>query len=83
MTSAQCISQAPVPPPSSQRPMATALLLDALTLVNRLLLLKVCGAAAPLDQQHCPPPQCADAGGAPRVYHAVSQLLVTLLRSPR
>ena len=43
-----CMNQSPVPPPSYQRTMATALHLDALTLVTRLHLVEVCGAAVQL-----------------------------------
>jgi hypothetical protein len=61
--------------------MATALHLDALTLVTHLHLLEVCGVAVQLAQQQCPPPLPAGPGGAPRVYCEASLLLVALLRT--
>jgi hypothetical protein len=61
--------------------MATALHLDALTLVIRLHLLEVCGVAVQVAQQQCPPPMAAGPGGAPRVYSEASLLLVALLRT--
>jgi hypothetical protein len=76
-----CTNQAPVPPPSHQRTMATALHLDALTLVTHLHLLEMCGAAVQLTHQQCPPPLPAGPGGAPRVYSEASLLLVALLRT--
>lgn len=76
-----CMNQAPVPPPSYQRTMATALHLDALTLVTRLHLLEVCGVVVQLAQQWCPPPLPGGPGGAPRVYSEASLLLVALLRT--
>src|SRR5215470_11696842 len=74
---------APIPPapPSYHRTVATALHLDALTLVIRLHLLEVCGVAVQVAQQQCPPPLPAGPGGAPRVYSAASLLLVALLRT--
>jgi hypothetical protein len=47
MTPARCANQAPVPPPAYHRSMATALHLDALTLVRRLELLEVKSAGSP------------------------------------
>jgi hypothetical protein len=47
MASALCTNQAAVPPPSYHRATATALHLDALTLVTRLHLLEVCRVAGP------------------------------------
>src|SRR5713101_7856632 len=76
-----CADPAPIPPPSSHRTMATALHLDALTLVTRLHLLEVCRVAVQLAQQQCPPPLPAGAGGAPRVYTEASLLLLALLRT--
>jgi transposase len=76
-----CAHQAPVPPPSYHRTMATALHLDALTLVTRLHLLEVCGVAVQVAQQQCPPPLPAGPGGAPRVYSEASLLLLALLRT--
>jgi len=55
MARALYMNQAPVPPPSYHRTMATALHLDALTLVTRLHLLEVCGVAVQVAQQQCPP----------------------------
>jgi transposase len=75
-----CVNQAPVPPPSYHRTVATALHLDALTLITRLHLLEVCRVAVQLAQQQCPPPLPAGPGGAPRVYSEASLLLVALLR---
>ena len=60
--------QAPVPPPSYHRAMATALHLDALTLVTRLQLLALCRLAVHLAHQQCSPPLPAGPGGAPRIY---------------
>ena len=56
MAPALCANQAAVPPPSYHRTTATALHLDALTLVTRLHLLEVCRVAVQLAQQECPPP---------------------------
>ncbi len=61
--------------------MATALHLDALTLVTRLHLLEVCRVAVQLARQQCPPPLPAGPGGAPRVYSEASLLLLALLRT--
>jgi hypothetical protein len=81
MTPALCTDHTPVPPPSSHRTMATALHLDALTLVTRLPLLEVCRVAVQLAQRHCPPPLPAGPGGAPRVYAEASLVLLALLRT--
>lgn len=81
MAPALYTNQAPVPPPSYHRTMATALHLDALTLVTRLRLLEVCRVAVQLAQQQCPPPLPAGPGGAPRVYSEASLLLLALLRT--
>ena len=75
------VNQAPVPPPSYHRTMATALHLDALTLVTRLQLLEVCRVAVKLAHQQCPLPLPAGPGGAPRVYTEASLLLLALLRT--
>jgi hypothetical protein len=75
------MNQAPVPPPPHHRATATALHLDALTLVTRLHLLEVCRVAVQLAQQQCPPPLPAGPGGAPRVYAEDSLLLLALLRT--
>jgi hypothetical protein len=56
MAPAVCAHLAPVPPPSYHRTVATALHLDALTLVIRLHLLEMCRVAVQLAQQQCPPP---------------------------
>jgi hypothetical protein len=77
MAPAICPDQAPVPPPSYHRTMATALHLDALTLVTRLQLLPLCQLA----QRQCPPPLPAGPGGAPRIYSEESLLLLALLRT--
>jgi len=81
MTPARCSDHTPVPPPSYHRTMATALHLDALTLVTRLQLLEVCRVAVQLARWQCPPPLPAGPGGAPRVYGEASLLLVALLRT--
>jgi Transposase DDE domain len=73
--------QAPVPPPSYHRTTASALHLDALTLVTRLHLLEVCRVVVQLAQQQCPPPLPAGRGGAPRVHAEASLLLLALLRT--
>jgi hypothetical protein len=69
----------PIPPPSYHRTMATALHLDALTLVTRLHLLEVCCMAVQVAQQRCPPPLPAGPGEAPRMYAEESLLLLALL----
>src|SRR5215467_2523677 len=79
MAPAVCADQAPVPPPSSHRTMATALRLDALTLVIRVQLLQMCRIAVHLAQRQCPPPLPAGPGGAPRVYTEETLLLLALL----
>src|SRR5258708_22282949 len=81
MAPARCPVQAPVPPPSYHRTMATALHLDALTLVTRLQLLALCQLAVQLAQRQCPPPLPAGPGGAPRIYSEESLLLLALLRT--
>jgi hypothetical protein len=67
------VKQASVPPPSYHRTMATALHLDALTLVTPLQLLEVCRIAVKLAHQQVPP---AAAGGswwsAASVYRGLS-----------
>jgi transposase len=73
--------QAPVPPPSHDRRAATALHLDALTLVTQLHLLALCRLAVRLAHQQCPPPLPAGPGGVPRVYSEESLLLLALLRT--
>jgi hypothetical protein len=75
------IDQAPVPPPSNHRTMATALHLDALTIVTRLQLLEICRVAVQLTQHLCPPALPAGRGGAPRVYAEASLLLLAPLRT--
>src|SRR5258706_8806637 len=81
MAPARCTPQTPVPPPAYHRSMATALHLDALTLVDRLQLLEVCRMAVQLAQRRCPPPLPAGPGGAPRIYREESLLLLALLRT--
>jgi transposase len=81
MAPALCTNSAPVPPPSYHRTTATALHLDALTLVTRLHLLEVCRVAVQRAQQQYPPSLPAGRGGAPRVYAEASLLLLALLRT--
>src|SRR5258708_4135263 len=78
---ARCAHPAAVPPPSYHRTVATALHLDALTLVTRLELLTLCRLAVQLAQRQCPPPLPAGPGGAPRVYTEETLLLLALLRT--
>ena len=78
MAPAYCAHPASVPPPSYHRTVATALHLDALTLVTRLQLLALCRLAAKLE---CPSLLPAGPGGAPRVYSEESLVLVALLRT--
>ena len=60
-------NQAPIPPPAYHRTVATALHLDALTLVTRLHLLELCSAAVHLARRRFPPPMPAVSGqAAPR-----------------
>src|SRR5260370_34182150 len=80
MTPALCTHQAPVPPPSYHRTLATALHLDALTLVRRLELLALCRLAVHLAHRQCPPPLPAGPGGAPRVYTEETLCLLAQLR---
>src|SRR5260221_10988695 len=61
--------------------MATALHLDALTLVTRLHLLELGRVAVQGAQRQCPPPLPAGPGGGPRVYSEESLLLWALLRT--
>jgi hypothetical protein len=72
---------APVPPPSYHRTVATALHLDALTLVTRLELLTLCRLAVQLAQRQCPPPLPVGPGGTPRIYSEASLLVLALLRT--
>jgi transposase len=81
MIPAESAHQAPVPPPAYHRSLAHALHLDALTLVQRLHLVELCGLAVGLAQRQCPPPLPAGPGGAPRVYREESLLLLALLRT--
>src|SRR5205085_6472019 len=76
--------QAPVAPPSYQRAQAKqgpALHINALTLVTRLHLLRLCRLAVQLAHRRCPPPLPADPGGAPRTYSDESLLLISLVRT--
>src|SRR5258706_2138743 len=82
MTPAPYTDQAPVPPPSSHQTMATALHLDALTLVTRLHLLERCRVAVQVAQRQCPPPLPAGPCGAPPRHTEESLLLPVLLRTP-
>ena len=81
MTPAVCPDQAPIPPPSYHPAVATALHVDALTLVRCLHLLALCRLAVHLAQQQCPPPLLAGPGRAPRIYTEESLLLLALLRT--
>jgi transposase len=81
MTPAVGVDQASIPPPSYHRTLATALHLDALTLVTRLELLALCRLAVHLAHRQCPPPLPAGPGGAPRVYTEETLLLLALLRT--
>ncbi len=81
MAPAVSADQAPVPPPSYRRTVATALHLDALTLVRCLQMLALCELAVQLAQRQCPPPLPAGPGGAPRLYSEESLLLLALLRT--
>src|SRR5258708_4956445 len=81
MAPAPCAHPAPVPPPSYHRTVASALHLDALTLVTRLQLLALCRLAVQLAHEQCPQPLPAGPGGAPRIYCEDSLLLLALLRT--
>jgi hypothetical protein len=81
MAPAVSADPAPVPPPSYHRTVATALHLDALTLIRRLQLLALCELAVHLAQRQCPPPLPAGPGGAPRLYREESLLLLAVLRT--
>jgi transposase len=81
MTPAPDTNLAPVPPPAYSRTVASALHLDALSLVTRLHMLELCQGAVQLAQRHGPPPVPAGPGGAPRVYSEESLLLLALLRT--
>lgn len=61
--------------------MATALHLDALTLVTRLHLLALYQLAVQLAQRQCPPPPPAGPGGSLRIYSEESLMLLALLRT--
>lgn len=54
---------------------ASALHLDAPTLVTRLELPTLCRLAVQLAQRQCPPPLPAGPGGAPRVFRVDALLL--------
>ncbi len=81
MAPAFCAHPAAVAPPSYHRTVATALHLDALTLVTRLQLVALCRLAVQLAHERCPPPLPAGPGGAPRLYSEESLVLVALLRT--
>src|SRR5258708_12459179 len=81
MPPAVSADQGPVPPPSYHGTVATALHLDAPTLVRRLQLLALCELAVHLAQRQCPPPMPAGPGGAPRLYREESLLLLAVLRT--
>ena len=73
--------QAPIPPPSYHRTLASSQHLDALTLVTRLELLARRWPTAHLAQRQCPPPLPGWPGGAPRVYTEETLLRLALLRT--
>src|SRR5947209_12294753 len=76
--------QAPVAPPSYQRAQAKqgpALHINALMLVTRLPLLRLCRLAVQIAHRRCPPPLPAGPGGSPRTYSEESLLLISLLRT--
>jgi hypothetical protein len=75
------LDQESSPPPLYRRTLATALHLDALTLLTRLELLALCGLAVQMAHRQCPPPLPAGPGGAPRVYTEERPLLLALLRA--
>jgi hypothetical protein len=84
MVRAPCEGTALVPPPAYQRAQRACrppLHLDALTLVTRLHLLRLCQLAVCLARQRCPPPLLAGSGGRPRRYSEESLLLLALLRT--
>src|SRR5215470_12711784 len=81
MTPACVTDQAPIPPPSYHRALASALHLDALTIVTHLHLLTLCRVAVQMAHQRCPPPLPAGPGGAPRTYREESLLLIALLKT--
>ena len=56
MVATVCADPAPIPPPSHPRTMATALHLDALTLVARFHLLEMCCVAVRLAHKQCASP---------------------------
>jgi hypothetical protein len=62
-----------MPPPSYHRTVASALHLDALTLVRGLQVLERCRLAVQLACRQFPPPLPAGPGGAPRLYGMVDQ----------
>ena len=73
-----------VPPPAylrAQHKCRPPLHLDALTLVTRLHLLRLCHLAVRLARHCCPPPLLAGSGGRPRRYSEESLLLLALLRT--
>lgn len=84
MVPAPCPHTDPVPPPAYQRALAKrgpALHIDALSLVQRLHLLTLCGVAVRLAQRFCPPALPKGPGGHPRRYREESLLLLALLRT--
>ncbi len=84
MLPTSCSPTVPIPPPAYQRAQAKiqpALHLDALTLVTRLHLLRLCRFAVRLAQRRYPPPLPAGPGDHPRVYTEESLLLIALLRT--
>jgi hypothetical protein len=81
MAPALYANQTPVPQPAEHRSMATALYLDALTLVTRLQLLEGRRVVVQVAQQPCPPPLPAGPGGAPRRSREEPLLLLTLQRT--
>src|SRR5258707_1100126 len=81
MTPAPYTDQAPVPPPSYHQTMATALHLDALTLVTRLHLLELCRVAVQVAQRQCPPPLPAGPCAAPPLCNPVKPVFLVLVRA--
>jgi hypothetical protein len=76
--------QASVAPPSYQRAQANqgpALHINALMLVTRLPLLRLCRLAVQLAHRRCPAPLPAGPGGSRRTYSEESLLLISLFRT--
>jgi len=83
MMPAPLSDQAPVPPPAyhrAQQRLGSRLAIDALTLITRLHLLRLCRLAVRVARRRCPPLP-AGPGGRPRRYAEDSLLLLALLRT--